>query len=327
MAVRAAACTHPRGQSIQTRLLQPPQTVLRNSQPALHRAAARRDLLAKLHPRHRLSGPDRVFSNDELKLAGHCRRTRVAQRHLHAHLAALPIRAHIHIINPRRRSPEDLDWFSDPAAVVRTSDANTSRDLVPMRRLAQDDAINRLPRRVQHAHRQPVRQAGLHCARDIQRERSLTALVATNGDVVHPDLREVIHRVKPQQATPVHIATLGSDELAPIPRHTVIAWQRLLHDTRHAHGPGVRDGPFPPPLLASGVLRVRRHLPIVSFQRNDRRRPRSVFRLCHAHNDHERHQTNESLSMPAVHKRSDLRASARAPAYRPPSAMRAGSSR
>ena len=55
-----------------------------------------------------------------------------------------------------------------------------------------------------------------------------------NGDVVHPDLREIVHRMETKQATSIRIGLPRRVELVPIPRHAVVSRQGLLQDARHA---------------------------------------------------------------------------------------------
>src|SRR3954470_23697903 len=84
------------------------------------------------------------------------------------------------VLNVGHGDLKQLYGFEDAAVVVAAA-AERRNDLIPMRRLCEEKAVDRLVRRVEHAHREPVAGAGPDGAGDIQNERRLAALMSADG--------------------------------------------------------------------------------------------------------------------------------------------------
>ena len=184
------------GDAVQVGIVQPPEPVAGHAEPALDQGCAGGETC-----RHKL-GPQRLAAcgrghgqlHDPLRRLGR----RVAHAGPHANLSALPVGDHVQVLDPHCRREEQFHRIQNPAAVVRR--VRGDRVLLrPGRGLLQRDAVDRLVGRVEHAHGEPVGLARLDRAGRVQHERRLAPLVAPDRDAVDPHLRQIVHRMEPEE--------------------------------------------------------------------------------------------------------------------------------
>jgi len=144
-----------------------------------------------------------------------------------------------------------LDRFGDAAVIIRAP-IGEGHVFVAVRRLVQDDAVDRLVMWIQHPDGKPMRRVRRHGRQrigDIQCERRLAALMLPNVDPVDPHLSQVVDDTEAQQIASLGITWGFRGEGTRVPGNAVVTGERLLDDAGNRGSLGSREGKHRVPVL------------------------------------------------------------------------------
>ena len=252
---------------------------MRHLKRRLQRAAAGDDLLQVNPLRRHRSGP-RVGNADP-----HHGFRRFGQSAAYGRadicLAVLPVRYHENIVQVDGGDGFQRHRIHDAARVVNHV-ACDRIVLGPGRGLLECDAVNRLVCGIEHADGQQVLHARTQGLGDIEFEWRVAAFMAADPLAVHPYLRQIIDRLKTDQAASAAMRICGGFKLPPIPGDTVILGKNVLDHPRHLRRSRVGGRGVEPFLLAAFVFRIHGDPPVRAVQRDGLREHRcdspEVFR-------------------------------------------------
>ena len=114
----------------------------------------------------------RDWTNTGRETCIHGDRTGIRNCLLQVYYARLPVDAHVDVVYAEDGNPTQRHRFRNAATVVRPADHDTCRALIAMRRLGENNAINRLRLRIEHTYGEQIRFTGYKSARNVDREWS-----------------------------------------------------------------------------------------------------------------------------------------------------------
>jgi hypothetical protein len=197
---------------------------------------------------------------------------RIAQVGANADFAGGPVGAREEILDPQRRTHQQLDRIDQPTALVLAA-AGGLAPPAALRRVALGEAVDGLVGRAEHAYGDAVRGPWPGRLGHVERERLFAAFVASHVNIVEPHVGQVVDLPEAEQVTPGTVRIRGKRDRAPVPGHPMAAGQHLLVDARHADLFRVRPRLLPPPLIPADVLGIEHNQPVGGpVQRHDRRR-------------------------------------------------------
>ena len=123
-------------------------------------------------------------------------------------------------------------------------------------------------RGVEDADGQQVFRARPQGVGDVELKRRFPAFMAADLLSVHPDLRQIIHRLETDQAASAAVRVYGSIKLPPIPGHAMITGKNVLNHPRHLGQPRVGGRGIEPLFLAAFVFRIHGDPPVRAVERD-----------------------------------------------------------
>ncbi len=190
----------------------------------------------------------------------------VAQVDIDVNLAGFPIRLGIYIFHASHGCCQQFHGIDNASNVISRALCYRVVSITP-RRVLQRDALRALFRGIEHPDGKPIGLTGLERGGNIQFKRILRALVLADANAVDPHLRQIVHRPKPQDETPVVMRIGRGRKITPIPGHAMIVSEHILDDPRHLGGFRILGRGIEPLLRAPHVLRVRGQQPVLTIER------------------------------------------------------------
>ena len=112
-------------------------------------------------------------------------------------LAGLGVRLNVEILDPSRRTDEQLDRIDQAAALVFVAGKRRAC-ASPLGNVHAGHAVDRLVARAQHADGDPVGRARFGGFGHVERKRFLSAFVPADVNAVHPNVGQIVGLPEPQ---------------------------------------------------------------------------------------------------------------------------------